>query len=62
MEFKVNQVVMMKKSHPCGSNEFLILRMGIDFRLKCNGCGHLIMMNRTAFTKSVKKIVAEPNI
>lgn len=62
MEFKVNQVVMMKKSHPCGSNEFLILRVGIDFRLKCNGCGHLIMMNRTAFTKSVKKIVAEPNI
>lgn len=57
MDFQVGQIVIMKKPHPCGCNEFTILRTGIDFRLKCNGCGHLIMLNRIAFTKSVKKIV-----
>lgn len=59
MEFKTNQVVQMKKPHPCGSYEFTVLRTGIDFRLKCNGCGHLLMMNRIGFTKSVKKILVD---
>ncbi len=57
MEFNISDVVVMKKPHPCGCNEFTILRTGIDFRLKCNGCEHLIMLNRIAFTKSVKKII-----
>lgn len=57
MDFEVGQIVLMKKPHPCGCSEFTILRTGVDFRLKCNGCGHLIMLSRIAFTKSAKKIV-----
>ncbi len=54
---EISDVVIMKKPHPCGCNEFTIFRTGIEFRLQCNGCDHLIMLNRTAFTKSVKKII-----
>ncbi len=56
-EIDINDSVTMKKPHPCGCNEFTVLRMGMDFRLQCNGCGHLIMLSRIAFTKSVKKII-----
>ncbi len=56
-QIEISDVVVMKKPHPCGCNEFTIFRTGIEFRLKCNGCDHLIMLNRTAFTKSVKKII-----
>lgn len=61
MEYNINDVVVMKKPHPCGCNEFTILRTGIDFRLKCNKCDHLIMLSRIAFTKSVKKIINNTN-
>ncbi len=57
MEYNISDVVEMKKKHPCGSKEFTILRTGIEFRLKCNGCEHMIMLSRVAFEKSVKKII-----
>lgn len=57
MDYNISDVVAMKKNHPCGSNEFTILRTGIEFRLKCNGCDHMIMLSRVAFEKSVKKII-----
>ncbi len=57
MEYNISDIVEMKKKHPCGSKEFTILRTGIEFRLKCNGCEHMIMLNRVAFEKSVKKII-----
>ena len=43
--------------HPCGSNEWEVLRVGMDFRMKCCGCGHMVMLPRAKFEKSVKKIV-----
>ena len=46
----------MKKAHPCGSSEWEILRTGMDFRLKCLGCGHLVMMPRTKFEKMVRAV------
>ncbi len=54
MEYKVNDIVKLKKKHPCGSDEWKILRVGADFRLKCQGCGHLIMVSRQLVEKNTK--------
>ena len=49
--YEVGDVVTMKKPHPCGSKEWEILRVGADFRLKCMGCGHQIMIARKLVEK-----------
>ncbi len=54
MDFNVNDVVVMKKGHPCGENKWLILRTGADFKIKCLNCGHIIMLSRVKFEKAVK--------
>lgn len=56
-EFHVGDVVKLKKKHPCGSFEWEILRVGADFRLKCTGCGHQVMMARTLVEKNLKAIM-----
>lgn len=43
-QYHLGDIVRMKKQHPCGSSEWEILRVGMDFRLKCQGCGHLVML------------------
>ena len=45
-DYKVGDIVKLKKPHPCGSQEWEILRVGADFRLKCEGCGHQVMAER----------------
>ncbi|MEA4816617.1 hypothetical protein SDC9_206024 [bioreactor metagenome] len=57
MDFSVGDIVQMKKAHPCGSKEWEILRTGIDFRIKCVKCGHMVMLTRQKFEKNVKKTV-----
>lgn len=54
--YEVGDVIKMRKPHPCGSDSFLILRVGMDFRLKCMGCDHQMMMPRKLVEKSTKKI------
>ena len=54
--YKVGEVVTLKKPHPCGSKEWEILRVGADFRLKCTGCGHQLMMERRVLEKSVRSV------
>ncbi|MCC6095644.1 MAG: DUF951 domain-containing protein [Eubacterium sp.] len=54
MEYKVGQIVRLKKKHPCGSDEWQILRTGADFRLKCMGCGHQIMVPRKMVEKNTR--------
>ena len=54
MDFKVGDVIAMKKPHPCGSKDWEILRAGMDFRLKCTGCGHQIMVPRKLVEKNFK--------
>ena len=56
MQIEVGDIVTLKKKHPCGSFEWEVLRSGADFRLKCVGCGHQIMIARTALEKSIKAI------
>lgn len=57
MDYQVGDLVQMKKPHPCGTNEWEVLRVGADFKLRCKACGHLIMISREKFEKSVKKVL-----
>lgn len=54
MDFEVGQLVEMKKPHPCGENRWEILRVGMDFRLRCMGCGRQVMVPRKVVEKKVK--------
>lgn len=56
MEYQIGDIVKLKKPHPCGSHEWEILRVGMDFRLKCIGCGHQIMIPRKLVEKNTKGI------
>lgn len=56
MQYEVGDIVKLKKKHPCGSFEWEILRVGADFRLKCLGCEHQVMMARKLVEKSIKEI------
>lgn len=56
--FSLHDIVEMKKPHPCGENSWTIIRMGADIRIKCNGCGHSVMLPRREFRKKMKKVIA----
>lgn len=56
-KYEIGNVVMMKKGHPCGTNEWEIIRVGTDFKLKCVACGRIVMMPRIEFNKKVKKVI-----
>ena len=57
IKYEVGDKIRMKKKHPCGSFEWEILRVGADFRLKCCGCGHQIMVARKLVEKNTRQIV-----
>ena len=54
--YEVGDIVRLKKPHPCGSSEWEILRVGADFRLKCKGCGHQVMIARKLVEKNTKEL------
>jgi hypothetical protein len=56
--YALGDVVRLKKPHPCGSDQWEVVRIGMDFRLKCLGCGHLVLMPRPKFEKNVKEVVS----
>ena len=58
-EFKLNDSVIMKKQHACGSNEWIITRMGVDVKIKCKNCNREIMMDRLEFKKKLKGVIDE---
>ena len=58
MEFQLGRHIKMKKTHPCGKNDWEILRVGMDFRLKCSGCGHMIMISRKDVEKNFRGFIS----
>ena len=56
-DYKLHDKVIMKKAHPCGANEWEIIRIGADIKIKCQNCGRSIMMPRIEFNKKLKKII-----
>ena len=58
LEYRLGSIVMMKKEHPCGSNEWEIMRVGADIKIKCLNCGRSIMLSRIDFNKKIKKVIS----
>lgn len=56
-EYDLNDIVQMKKAHPCGVNEWKIIRMGMDIRIKCTGCNHSVLIPRSKFEAKFKKVI-----
>ena len=54
MDFQIGDIIKMKKQHPCGTNQWEILRVGMDFRLKCQGCGRQVMLPRKQVEKGFR--------
>jgi hypothetical protein len=59
--FKLNDIVQMKKKHPCGNDKFQVTRVGADVKIKCTECGRIIMLTRLDFKKRMKKNLTEVN-
>lgn len=59
MDINKGDILVMKKNHPCGSNKMLVLRTGMDFKLKCEGCGREFMIPRSKAEKNIKSVIRE---
>ena len=59
MDIQVGDVLTMKKNHPCGSARFVVLRSGMDFKLRCEKCGHEVEVPRSKAEKNIKQIIRE---
>jgi len=57
--FELNDIVEMKKPHPCGENRWKIIRLGADIRIKCQKCEHSVMIPRNEFTRKMKKNLSQ---
>ena len=59
MDIQVGDILTMKKQHPCGESHWQVLRIGMDFKLRCMGCGHEVMGPRSKFEKHIKAVERE---
>mgnify|MGYP004618757323 FL=1 len=59
MDIRLNDILTMKKEHPCGSKTWLVLRTGADFKLRCTGCGHEVMLPRSKAEKNIRSVRRE---
>ena len=57
MEIRLGDVLVMKKPHPCGERKWTVLRVGMDFRLRCCGCGHEVMIPRAKAEKNIREVL-----
>ncbi len=62
MDINIGDKVQMKKPHPCGNDIFSVFRIGMDIKIRCEKCGHEIMLPRSKFEKSVKKFIEKKEI
>ncbi len=61
MDVRVGDILEMKKQHPCGEHRFEVLRVGMDFKIRCLGCGREVMAPRKKVEKNIRKIIREDN-
>lgn len=57
MDVRVGDTIVMKKAHPCGCDKFAVTRVGMDFKIRCEKCGHEVMSPRHKIEKNIKKII-----
>ena len=56
MDVQVGDVIQVKKNHPCGANRFDVLRVGMDFKIRCQGCGREVMLPRVRIERNIKQV------
>lgn len=59
MDVRLQDILVMKKEHPCGTKNWLVLRTGMDFRLRCQGCGHEVLLPRSKAEKNIRQILRD---
>ena len=59
MDVRLQDILVMKKAHPCGSKQWLVTRTGMDFRLRCQGCGHEVLLPRSKVEKNIRQILRD---
>ena len=59
MDIRLGDILVMKKPHPCGEKKWLVLRTGMDFRLRCTGCGHELMLPRSKAEKNIREVLRD---
>ena len=59
MDVKLGDKILTKKPHPCGSSEWSVVRVGVDVKIKCLGCGRVVMLTLPEFNKRLKKVITE---
>lgn len=59
MQYDLNDRVQMRKTHPCGSDQWEIIRVGADIKIKCLGCGRIVMLDRAIFDKRLRKVLGK---
>lgn len=59
MDIRLNDILVMKKAHPCGEKKWKVLRIGADFRIRCLGCGHEVMVARFKAEKNIRQVLRE---
>ena len=59
MDVRLQDILVMKKEHPCGSREWQVLRTGMDFRLRCQGCSHEVLLPRSKAEKNIRQILRD---
>ena len=58
-EIRIGDVVQTRKPHPCGSSEWTVTRIGADIKMRCSGCGRVVMLDRETFLKRRKKLISQ---
>ena len=61
-ELLLGDLVQMRKTHPCGSDKWTVIRVGADIKIRCQGCSRIVMMDRADFMKRMKKIIAHSDV
>ena len=57
MDIAVGDIIQTRKKHPCGASSFVVLRVGMDSRIRCTGCGREVMLPRVKIEKNIKKVI-----
>ena len=60
VDYQLHDVVTMKKPHACGENSWQIIRLGMDIRIKCQKCGHSVLIPRIRFDRMIRKVAFRP--
>ncbi|MGI6537469.1 MAG: DUF951 domain-containing protein [Caldicoprobacterales bacterium] len=56
-DYSIGDIVQIRKKHPCGNDQWRVIRIGADFKIKCLKCDRVVMMDRSTFMKRVKKLI-----